>query len=143
MKISELSTEELEGMGYDEVAYLILKESGKKMKINDLFRSVCEALDYDVEAYQDKIADFFELLSTNKKFVMLKSGFWDLQSKHKPEIIIEDNDEDEFVEPEEVDDEDDDEDEENIFFDGDETDDVEDDDLADLAIVDEEEETSA
>ena len=35
MKIKDLTEEDLETMGYDDIAYLILKESGKKMKIND------------------------------------------------------------------------------------------------------------
>ena len=147
MKLKELSKDELETMGYDEIACLILKESGKEMKINDLFKKVCEVLDYDDNAFTDYIADFFELLSTNKKFIMLENGYWDLQSKHQPEIFVEENDEDEFVDTDEEEDipTNDDEDTDtssDLFYEGDETDDVEDDDLADLVVVEEEEESS-
>ena len=37
MSLKDLSKEELETMGYDEIAYLILEEVGKKMKLLDLF----------------------------------------------------------------------------------------------------------
>ena len=72
MKLKELKKEEIEAMGYDEIALLILQESGKKMKLQDLFKKVCKALGIDENEFADHITDFFELLSTNKKFVMLK-----------------------------------------------------------------------
>ena len=31
--LKDIAKEELETMGYDEIAYLILEESGKKMKL--------------------------------------------------------------------------------------------------------------
>ena len=43
MKLKDMSKEELETMGYDEIAYLVLEESGKKMKLLDLFKKVCKS----------------------------------------------------------------------------------------------------
>ena len=53
MKLNEIPKEELELMGYDDIAYLILKEAGKKMKLLDLFKKVCK--DYGLK-YKVKVA---------------------------------------------------------------------------------------
>lgn len=143
MSLKELSKEELQTMAYDEIAYIILDEAGRKMKILDLFKKVCKVLNLPDETVENRIADFFELLSINKKFVMLKNGYWDLATKHQQDIVIEDeeeiidedisNDEEEIVEEEE----------ENIFYDNElDNDDDEEDDLKDLVIIDEDENIS-
>lgn len=135
MKLSQIPKEELELMGYDEIALLILQESGKKMKIQDIFKKVCKVLELPESMVEEHLVDFFELMSTNKKFIMLQNGFWDLQSRHKMDVIIEEEEEDEeeLMEDEEEIEEND----EDIFYDGDEeTDDVTEDDLADLVVID-------
>lgn len=133
MKKIELSDEELEMMNYDDIAYVILEAKGSKMKINDLFKEVGKLLKLDEGTYESHIADFFELLSTDKRFIMLDNGYWDLKIKHNKGMeSFEDDDDDEeiILEEESVEDEyDDDEDKA-------EDDDVEDDDLSDLVIVD-------
>lgn len=140
MSLKELTKEELQTMAYDEIAYIILEEAGKKMKILDLFKKVCKVLELPEETVENRIADFFELLSINKKFVMLKNGYWDLATKHKQDIVIEDeeeiidedisNDEEEIIEEEE----------EDIFYDNElDNDDEDEDDLKDLLIIDEDE----
>ncbi len=143
MKLSEIPKDELELMGYDDIAALVLQESGKKMKLRDIFKKVCEALDLPEETVDERLLDFFELMSINKKFIMLKNGFWDLQSKHKLDVVIEDDEEDEDIIEEDEDEEDEiiEEEDEDIFYDkDDETDDVDDDDLADLVVIDENDE---
>lgn len=144
MKLKDRTKEELETMGYDEIAYLIIEESGKKIKLLDLFKKVCKILELPESMVEERIADFFELLSINKKFVLLPNGYWDLSINHKQDIVIEDEDdehetedisdlEDAEEEPEEVE-------EDDIFYDNDlDEDDSEDDDLKDLVILDEDE----
>lgn len=141
MKLKDLTQEELQTMAYDEIAYLILEETGKKMKLLDLFKKVCKALNLPESVVEDRIADFFQLLSINKKFVLLKNGYWDLATKHKQDIVIEDEDEiiDEDMgnEDEEIIEE---EENEDIFYDNElDNDDEEEDDLKDLVIIDDEE----
>lgn len=138
MKLKDISQEELELMGYDDIAALILEETGKKMKIIDLFKKVCKVLNLSDAEFENKIADFFEMLSTDKKFTMLENGYWDLRVKHNVEIVIDEEDdetlnevvenEDEDIEPEE--------DETDIFYEADEADDEADDDLEDLVVID-------
>ncbi len=143
MKLSEIPKEELELMSYDDIAGYILQESGKKMKLVDIFKKVCNVLNLPDSYLESHLVDFFEQMSTNKKFVMLKNGFWDLQSRHKADFVIEDSDEEEYeVEETEADaTEETTDDNEDIFYDQeDETDDTEEDDLADLVVIDGDEE---
>lgn len=138
MKLSEIPKEELELMGYDDIALLVLGESGKKMKLRDIFVKVCKTLELPDSTVDEQLVDFFELMSINKKFTMLKNGFWDLQTRHKLNIVIEDDEDEILIDEDALDEEiDEEEEEEDIFYDKtDETEDVEEDDLADLVVMD-------
>lgn len=145
MKLNEIPKEELELMGYDDIAVLVLQESGKKMKLRDIFKKVCEVLGLPEEVIDERLVDFFELMSINKKFIMLKNGYWDLQSRHKLDIVIEEDedDEEELIE-EDIEEDIELEEEDDIFYDkDDETDDVvDDDDLSDFVVMDDPEDES-
>ena len=138
MKIKDMTKEELEALNYDDIAYLILEESGTKTKITDLFQEVCNLLELSHDEYEAKIADFFQMLSTDQRFVMLEKGFWDLKSRHQTKIILDDADEEDLDE-ENIDDTDDmaEDNDDEIFYDDEENDDDSDDDLKDLVIVNE------
>ena len=141
MKFKTVNKEDLETMPFDDIAYIILKEKGKKMKINDIFKIICDELNLGEDAFENQIADFFALLATEKRFIQLEKGYWDLRENHTAEINIkdlEDELEDEDDEVEEKDDDMDIERESDFYDDIDETeDDDTDDDLRDLVIVDE------
>ena len=137
-KLKEYSKEELETLNYDDIAYLILEAKKKKMKISDLFNKVCELLELDEGAYADYITDFFELLTTDKRFIQLDDGYWDLKTKHSEKVVIEDDDE-EFEEiVEEV--EEDKEEKDDYYDEDNDEDDNGDDDLKDLVVIDEDDE---
>ncbi|MCI8793942.1 MAG: DNA-directed RNA polymerase subunit delta [Bacilli bacterium] len=136
MKKVKLSPEELEQMSHADVANIVLKENGKKMTIQDLFKEVIRIMSLPESYFESKIGDFFGLLSTDKRFIMLEKGFWDLKDNHSTKVIIEDEEEDDIVvdEDEEVTDE---IVEEEINYDDDTVDDDDDeDDLKDLVIMD-------
>lgn len=136
MKLKQIPKEELELMGYDDIALLILQESGKKMKLRDIFAKAINVLELPEERIDEELMDFFELMSINKKFVMLDKGYWDLQSRHKLDIVFDMDDEEDEEDENDMEDEDIEEDD-DIFYDkDDDTDDVPDDDLADLVVVD-------
>lgn len=137
MKLKNIDKLELENMPYDDIAYIILKEKGKKMKTSDLFKIICDNLNLSDKVYEERIGDFFTLLATEKRFLQLDKGYWDLRENHQVKIDIKD---DEEVD-EEIDEEtDDDEEDEDVFYDDikETDDDEEDDELKDLVIVDEE-----
>lgn len=138
MKLKQIPKEELELMGYDDIALLILQESGKKMKLRDIFAKVINVLGLPEETIDEELMEFFELMSTNKKFVMLDKGYWDLQSRHKLDLVFDMEEDDKELENEEEDNiEEETEEDDDIFYDkDDETDDVAEDDLADLVVVD-------
>ena len=61
MKLNDIPEYELETMNYDDIAYIILKDEKQKMKINELFKKVCDALKLPEELFEEKIADFFNV----------------------------------------------------------------------------------
>lgn len=139
MKLTDMSKEELEQLSYDEIALLVLQEAGKKMKLRDILVKINKILELSDDNIDNELMDFFETLSTNKKFIMLKNGYWDLQSRHKLDVVFENDEEDEEIDAIEEDEEDSEpiEDEEDIFDDiDDETDDQDDDELADFVVLD-------
>lgn len=144
MKLKDMSKEELEMMGYAELAEIVLNESKKKMKIADIFKKICKALGLSDAEYEDRISEFFEIVSTNKLFTILPQGYCDLKTRHNTKVIIDEDDEEVIVEDdldqEEIEDEDENED---IFYDDTEDDDVADDDLQDFCVVDEDEEVNS
>ena len=106
------------------------------MTIQDLFKEVIRIMSLPESYFESKIGDFFGLLSTDKRFIMLEKGFWDLKDNHSTKVIIEDEEDDDIVvdEDEEVTDE---IVEEEINYDDDTVDDDDDeDDLKDLVIMD-------
>lgn len=142
MKLQDISKEELETMNYDDIAYIILNEEKEKMKINILFKKVCDALELSEGEFEAKIADFFEQLTTDKRFIMLEDGSWDLKERHNTKVIIDDEDDEEtdLADEEDEDTSSSSENEDDIFYDAETDDDLPDDDLEDLVVIDVDEE---
>lgn len=139
MKTIKINEEELATMTYTDVAYVILKENGKKMPIQDIFKSVINLMSLPDSYFESKIADFFQLLTTDKRFIMLEKGFWDLSDNHSKQIIIEAEEEEEEITLEDEIEEENDEMEEINYDDDVVDDDDEEDDLKDLVIIDDSE----
>ena len=136
--LSKMSKEQLELLSYTKIAEMYLKENKKTMNTADL--------DLDEREYEDKIADFFESLTTSKEFILLNDGNWDLRTNHSVKIDMgdiydESDSDDEITEDEEDDIEMSEEDNyEDDSYDKDiDDDDLVDDDYSDLSIVDEDE----
>lgn len=142
MKLNKMPKSELELLSYTEIAKMYLKENKKTKNTADLFKEVCKLLELSDDEYVDKIADFFESLTTSKEFILLEDGTWDLKSNHKVKVVIEDieDESNDDIENEEKDTET--ENEEDIdMIENEDTfiDDDADDDLSDLTIVNEDE----
>ena len=146
MELNKISKSELELLSYTEIAKMYLQESKTTKNTADLFKEICNLLELSENEYVDKIADFFESLTTSKEFILLEDGTWDLKSNHKVKVVIEDiedeTDEEESEELEELEEDLEgisDEEEIDIIDDDSYIEDDSDDDLADLTIVNDDE----
>ncbi|MCI6265556.1 MAG: DNA-directed RNA polymerase subunit delta [Erysipelotrichaceae bacterium] len=143
MKLNKIPKSELELLSYTEIAKMYLEENKITKNTADLFKEVCKLLELSDEEYVDKIADFFESLTTSKEFILLEDGTWDLKSNHKVKVVIEDIEDDAGEEDQEESENETEEIEEesdiDLINDDNFIDDDPDDDLADLTIVDDDE----
>ena len=99
---------------------------------------------FQESTFDKKVGDYYTSLTTDKRFILLDDGKWDLRSRHTSDKIlkvIEDDDEDEDVEEIKEDDEQEDTepDFDRIDSDDDDINDDGDDDLKDLVILDDDE----
>ena len=136
-----MNKEDLELLSYTSIAKLYLEENKTTMNTADLFKEVCKLLELSDRVYQDKIADFFQSLTTSKDFILLDDGKWDLKGNHKSKKIdiddlYEEKEEDETEDYDNLDDSSDEEDEYNSIDDEEE---YAEDDLSDLTILNEDE----
>ena len=143
MKIDKMKKEDLELLSYKEITSLILEEKGA-MNTLELFNKIAELLELPKSSIEKKIGDYYTTLTTDKNFLLLEDGKWDLRKRHTSDKVAkaDDNEEEEEEEEEEVEikdeiDEEDDDYDSQISDDDDFDDD--DDDLKDLVVLDEEE----
>ncbi|HHX33325.1 MAG TPA: DNA-directed RNA polymerase subunit delta [Mollicutes bacterium] len=137
MKV-KLTDEEIDTLSYDDVAYLILKEYKTKMKIQELFKMVIEAMKLPEDLFTEGIGDFFELLLTDKRFIMLKEGYWDLKANHSVKVSLDEDDEDDDDEEFDIEEEEEELEEEEVDYEED-VDEDDDDGLGNLVVIDEDE----
>ena len=142
MSLKEKTIEELEQMSYTDIAYEVIKEKGKKFNTPNLFKEVCKLLKLGDAEFEEKIGDFFTALTTDGRFILINSTFWDLKENHKANIVVDDEEEEtEDIEKSEEDEENEDmhDDLEDDYSD-EATDDSDndEDDFNDLTIIDEE-----
>ena len=144
MSIDKMKKEDLELLSYKDITSMILEEKGA-MNTLELFNKISELLGLPKSAIEKKIGDYYTTLSTDKNFLLLEDGKWDLRKRHTSDKVLkaQDNDEeDEEEEEEELEDKLDSGEEEDDYdsqiSDEDDFDDG-DDDLKDLVVLDEEE----
>ncbi len=131
--------EELELLSNKDITNLLLEEKGKQ-KTADLFKKIIKLLELPESTFDQKIGDYYTSLTTDKRFILLEDGKWDLRSRHTSDKLIkvmdEDDEEEEETEEEELE-------EETVDYDSIDSDeddlDDDDDDLKDLVILDEDE----
>ena len=138
MKIKDMKKEDLEVLSYTDLTEMILKENKKPMNTPSVFRKICDLLELSEEEYSEKIGDYYTSLTTDKRFILLDTAEWDLKDKHKVEIILDEDDEEEVFDEEEIeeDEEIEEETDESIEITDDEVDLDDSDDLDDLSILD-------
>ena len=142
MSLKTMKKEELELLSNKDIAYMILEESNKKMNTADLFKKIIKLLELSDRVFESKIADFYTALSTDKRFILLDNGKWDLRNNHTSDKVIKiSDDEDEEEEEEEIENDKSEEIEEDSFDDteNEDYDDETNEELKDLVVIDEDE----
>jgi len=140
MKLKDMKKEELEALSYTDLTEMILKENKKPMNTANIFKKICELLELSEEEYSEKIGDYYTSLTTDKRFLLLDTAEWDLKDKHKVEIVLDEDDDEEVFDEEEVEDEEQSQEgDESIEITDDEVDLDDSDDLEELSIVSDDE----
>ena len=139
MSIKKMTKEELELLSYKDITNLLLEEEGPK-NTPDLFKKIVGLLGLSDSFYEAKIGDYYMMLTTDKRFLLLDDGKWDLRSRHTSDKIVTVEEDEEETELEEATTKiKDDQEEPDYDVDQDDEYDDNDDDLADLVILDEDE----
>ena len=72
----------------------------KNMICTNLFKKVVTLLELPNKTYEDKIGDYYTLLTTDKRFILLDDGTWDLRSRHTSDKVVKVTDEEDEEEEE-------------------------------------------
>ena len=144
--MNNLTKEDLELMSYGDIAELILKDEKKSLSTADIFQKICDVLELSKSTFENKIGGFYTALTTDKRFILLEDGSWDLKENHSVKKLnlddsFDDLEDEELENLQDEDMEESYEDEEKDIYDdsSDEDDDDVTDEYKDLVIVDEDE----
>lgn len=144
MDLKKMTKDELELLSNKDITNLILEDSKKSMNTADLFKKIIKLLELPESSFEKKIADYYTSLATDKRFVLLEDGTWDLRSRHtsdKVAKVADEEDEEDIEEKENEEEEETDSLAEDSYDDTDESDydDETNEELKDLVIIDEDE----
>ena len=98
MSVKDMPLEELELLSFSDIAYQLIKEEKRLMTTADVFKIVCKLRKIKKAGYEAKIADFFTVLTTDKRFILLENGEWDLKERHTAQVEIDQIIEEEIIE---------------------------------------------
>ena len=141
MSLSKMKKEDLELLSNKDITNLILEESKKPINTAELFKKIIKLLELPNSVFETKIGDYYTALSTDKRFILLEDGTWDLRSRHTSDKIVKITDEEEEEEENDSDQVDQEEEiEEDEYEDTDEEyDEDTSEELKDLVVIDEDE----
>lgn len=142
MKLSSMKKEQLELLTKIDLTKLILEDSKKTMTTAELFKEIIRLLELPASTFENKVADYYTALSTDKNFILLDDGKWDLRSHHKSDkvIVMDDEDDEEELDTEDEIEQEEEDDLSNVYNEDDDFgDDSDDDDFKNLVVVDEDE----
>ncbi len=140
MSLSKMSKEDLELLSNKDITNLILEESKQTLNTADLFKKIINLLELPESVFETKIGDYYTALSTDKRFILLADGTWDLRSRHTSDKIVKVSDEEDEEEDTETEKEEIEEIEEDDYDDTDsDYDDDANEELKDLVVIDEDE----
>lgn len=138
MSLKSLKKEDLELLSNKDITNLILEESGAQ-NTADLFKKIIKLLELPESVFDEKIGDYFTSLTTDKRFILLEDGSWDLRNRHTSDKLVKIVEDDDDEDIEEVQEEEEDDETNYDSIDSDEDIDDTNEDLKDLVVLDEDE----
>ncbi len=141
MSLKDMKKEDLELLSYKDITNLLLEEKGEQNTAN-LFKKIIKLLELPESVFDQKIGDYYTSLTTDKRFILLDDGKWDLRSRHTSDKIIKIVDEEDDEDLEAIQEEEEEEEEREDFDSMESDDDIDnsdDEDLKDLVVLDEDE----
>lgn len=141
MDVRKMKKDDLELMSNKDITFNLLENSKKTINTADLFNEILKLLELPSSEFDKKIGDYYTALATDKRFILLDDGTWDLRSRHKSDKVktISEEDEEDEDEEEITKDDQQEEIEEDNYDDTDDDYDDTDEDLKDLVVIDEDE----
>lgn len=144
MALKNMKKEELELLSYKDITNLILEESKRTISTANLFKKIIKLLELPEKTFEAKIGDYYTSLATDKRFILLENGNWDLRKRYTSDKVVKYDGEDDDEEDDEIEEDEDtsfeeDIEEDNYSDDDDNYTDDTDDDLKDLVVMDEDE----
>lgn len=141
MDVRKMKKDDLELMSNKDITFNLLENSKKAINTADLFNEILKLLELPSSEFDKKIGDYYTALATDKRFILLDDGTWDLRSRHTSDKVktISEEDEDDEDEEEITKDDQQEEIEEDNYDDTDDDYDDTDEDLKDLVVIDEDE----
>ena len=137
MSINDMKKEDIELLSYKDITNMLIDEEGPQ-NTPTLFKKIIKLLGLNDNLFETKIGDYYMMLTTDKRFVLLDDGIWDLRTRHTSDKVLKADEEDDEPENEESSNKlKDEQEEENDDYDV--NDDFDDDDYKDLVILDEDE----
>lgn len=144
MSLKNIKKEDLELLSNKDITNLLLEEEGCQNTAK-LFKKIIKLLELPESTFDKKIGDYYTSLTTDRRFILLEDGTWDLRSRHTSDKLVKMIEEEEEEDLEEMKEDEEEESVDNLednydSIDSDEDDiDDSDDDLKDLVVLDEDE----
>ena len=141
MDVRKMKKEDLELLSNKDITFNLLENSKKSINTADLFNQIIKLLDLPKSVFDEKVGDYYTAIATDKRFILLEDGTWDLRSRHTSDKIKKITSTDDEDEEEDIVKEDTVEEEEEDSYDDtdDDYEDDDDEDLKDLVVIDEDE----
>ena len=87
MSIKDMSKEDLELLCYKHITNKLLEENGAT-NTKDLFKEITTLLELPNSVFETKIGDYYTTLTTDKRFILLEDGKWDLRDRHTSDKVV-------------------------------------------------------
>ena len=88
MSIDKMKKEDLELLSNKDITNIILEESKKPLNTADLYKKIIKLLDLPESTFEEKIGDYYTALTTDKRFILLDDGTWDLRNHHTSDKVL-------------------------------------------------------